>query len=261
MPRLTLIACLSLLLASALPAQEPLQITVTGVSGLVQVRPEEDQPWQPATVGMTLGAGAEFRTGPRSAVRFTMPPDQTVTLDRLGTVKVLTAVAEAGGKVTTDLGMKYGRTRYDIHAGGVEHASTIHTPSVALAVRGTQVGVQQDFQAFAWSSENRAFFTGRDPRRPAIEFGAPTEVSDQTDGPAQENLARHTVDPNDPRSRHGDEHDLVREHPLGLLDYQANHFKGFRDIRPHQRDRTQNPDGPGQPPGQPPGDQQAGNGP
>ena len=66
---------------------------------------------------MVVSENAEFRTGPRSAVRFTIPPDQTVTLDRLGTVKVLEAINN-NGKLTTNLGMKYGRTRYDIEAAG-----------------------------------------------------------------------------------------------------------------------------------------------
>src|SRR5207247_64496 len=86
---------------------ETLIVTVTGVQGIVQVRAAEDQPWQTATVGMILGEQAEFRTGPRSAVRFTIPPDQVITLDRLGTVKVLTAIQQ-GGKIKTNLGMKYG---------------------------------------------------------------------------------------------------------------------------------------------------------
>src|SRR5262245_51881617 len=99
------------------PSTEHLKAKVTGIEGIVQVRSAEDQPWQKATMGMEVGENAEFRTGPRSAVRFVIPPDQTITLDRLGTVKVLTAINQ-GGKLKTDLGMKYGRTRYDIEAGG-----------------------------------------------------------------------------------------------------------------------------------------------
>jgi hypothetical protein len=64
----------------------PMQISVTGVEGLVQVREGSDKPWTKAQVGMTVTEGAEFRTGPRSAVRVLIPPDQTITLDRLGVV-------------------------------------------------------------------------------------------------------------------------------------------------------------------------------
>ncbi|MCE9589011.1 MAG: hypothetical protein K8S99_00625, partial [Planctomycetes bacterium] len=105
-----------------------LTATVTGVEGKVQVRDGEDQPWKPVVVGMVVSQGAEFRTGPRSAVRFVIPPDQTITLDRLGIVKVLQAVRESG-RVKTDVGMKYGRTRYDIEGAGIDHSSTIRSPS------------------------------------------------------------------------------------------------------------------------------------
>src|SRR3954463_13763185 len=90
---------------STTPAVEHLKAKVTGVEGLVQVRMAEDQPWQKATLDMEVGENAEFRTGPKSAVRFAIPPDQTVTLDRLGTVKVLTAISQ-NGRLTTNLGMR-----------------------------------------------------------------------------------------------------------------------------------------------------------
>src|SRR5437763_1541300 len=146
-----------------------LKATVTGVEGLVQVRAAEDQPWQKATVGMEVGENAEFRTGPKSAVRFTIPPDQTITLDRLGTVKVLQAVLE-NGKLKTKLGMRYGRTRYDIEAAGREHESTISSPSSTLAVRGTKVSLydQRPFAPQAVSLTGRAQFKDAKKR---VAFG------------------------------------------------------------------------------------------
>src|SRR4051794_17811916 len=136
-----------------------LKVQITGIEGLVQVRTSDDQPWQKAAVGMELNEEAEFRTGPKSAVRFTIPPDQTITLDRLGTVKVLQAVND-NGKLKTQLGMRYGRTRYDIEAAGREHESTIATPSSTLAIRGTKVSVydQRPFIAQAVSLTGRAEF-------------------------------------------------------------------------------------------------------
>ena len=105
---------------------------------------------------MEVGENAEFRTGPRSAVRFVIPPDQTITLDRLGTVKVLQAIND-NGVIQTQMGMKYGRTRYDIEAAGREHESTIASPSSTLAVRGTEFSVVRP------ASVPRA---GRQPDRP-----------------------------------------------------------------------------------------------
>src|SRR5262245_12701731 len=64
---------------------EKLQITITKIEGNVQVRPSEDQPWKRAEIGMVLDENAEFRTSLRSAVQIQIPPDQVISLDRLGT--------------------------------------------------------------------------------------------------------------------------------------------------------------------------------
>src|SRR4051794_30220107 len=137
-----------------------LRITVTGVEGMVQVRDGQDQPWRKCATGMIVGAGAEFRTGPRSAVRCQIPPDQTFTIDRLGVMKVLTAIQQ-GGKVKTDVAMTYGRTRYDIEQAGIEHESTIRSPSGTLAIRGTRVSLydQPPFTPRAVSLTGRALYT------------------------------------------------------------------------------------------------------
>src|SRR4051812_47959994 len=80
---------------------EHLKATITGVEGkLAFVRLNENAEWQEAKVGMEVGENAEFKTGPKSAVRFTIPPDQTITLDRLGTVKLLQAIDERGENKT-----------------------------------------------------------------------------------------------------------------------------------------------------------------
>ncbi len=44
---------------------------------------------------MLVSQGAEFRTGPHSSVTCVIPPDQTFTLDRLGTVRVEEAARTA----------------------------------------------------------------------------------------------------------------------------------------------------------------------
>ncbi len=181
--------------ATAPAPQGKLSATITDVQGIVQVREGEDGPWRKVTVGMVLGEGAEFRTGPRSAVRFTIPPDQTVTLDRLGTVKLIEAVND-GQKVKTDLGMKYGRVRYDIEAAGLEHDSVIHSPGSALAVRGTRVSLydQPPFAPEAVSFTGRAAF--RNQRNQLVGFGAKgakTEIRSKDDSPAQTAASNATI--------------------------------------------------------------------
>lgn len=173
--RLTLLATLalsSIALAQTQPAAgvEPLQATITGVEGLVQVRASDNEPWVKAEVGMKLKESAAFRTGPKSAVRFTIPPDQTVTLDRLGELKLLQAIND-NGTLRTSLGMKYGRTRFDIEAAGREHDATIASPSSTLAVRGTKVNSydQRPFRAEVVSLTGRAEF--RDFKK-QISFGS-----------------------------------------------------------------------------------------
>jgi hypothetical protein len=149
----------------------PLTGHITGVRGLVEVKVNEKAPWTPAKEGMIIDEGGEFRTGPRSAVQIVIDPDQIITLDRLGTIKLLTAVRQASGKLKTDIGMKYGRTRYDISAGGLEHESTIRSPNSTLAVRGTKVSLTdtRPFPPEAVSLIGRAEFQSF--KREVVAFG------------------------------------------------------------------------------------------
>lgn len=190
---------------------QALMITVTGVEGNVQVRADENAAWQKAEVGQTFSQDAEFRTGLKSAVRFTIPPDQTVTLDRLGTVKVLRAIEE-NGTIKTDLGMKYGRTRYDIEAGGRQHEAAIRSPSSTLAVRGTKVSLydQRPFVPQAVSLTGRAQF--RDFRK-SVAFGGAgagkAKITQSQSSAAAVAMENAVVDPTIARARTAQEQQLV----------------------------------------------------
>jgi hypothetical protein len=187
--------------AIALPATEPapgeaLNATVTDIVGKVRYRLTEDQPWQPATIGLVLPPGAEFQTGLKSAVRFTLPGGQTVTLDRLGAIKILTAIQEQG-KITTDLGMKFGRTRWDIEKAGVEYSNTIRSPGATLAIRGTKI-IYEDQAPWvpnAISTEGRAAF--RNMRRQFIAFGGTkkAEIRSDKQSPGETALDGQKIDP------------------------------------------------------------------
>jgi hypothetical protein len=172
-------------------------ITITGVEGMVQVRESSDKPWQKAVVGMNVTEGAEFRTGPKSAVRVLIPPDQTITLDRLGVIKLMQAIQQ-GSTVKTRVGMPYGRTRYDIEEAGIEHQSELVSPSSTLAIRGTKVSIY-DQPPFAPSAVS---LTGRAEYRTAkrlVAFGGKgqgkTNVSSDTENAAQLSLLQTFVDP------------------------------------------------------------------
>lgn len=200
------------------PAQ--LTVVVTGVEGDVQVRAKRGDKWEPAKVNMRLTGTAEFRTGARSAVRFTIPPDQTYTLDRLGSTKVVQAIYD-GSKVKTDVGLEKGRLRYDLVRGaaanpepsddeaelaleieeaGVEYDSTIRSPNAALAVRGTLVSLydQPPFAPEAISLTGRAVF--QNTRRQLVAFGgqAKAAVQGQQTSAAEQAFDVATLDPNSP---------------------------------------------------------------
>lgn len=202
--------------------EDPAQLTVvvTGVEGDVQVRAERGDKWEPAKVNMRLTGTAEFRTGARSAVRFTIPPDQTYTLDRLGTTKVAKAIYN-GQKVETDVGLEKGRLRYDLVRGaaanpepsdedaelaleieeaGVEYDSTIRSPNAALAVRGTLVSLydQPPFAPEAISLTGRAVF--QNTRRQLVAFGgqAKAAVRGQQTSAAEQAFNAATLSPNSP---------------------------------------------------------------
>jgi hypothetical protein len=157
--------------APALAAEgvQSMRGTITGIVGMVQVRNAGDAPWRKAEVGMAVDEQTEFRTGVRSAVRFELPGGHTISLDRLGVVKLLTAVRDSK-KITTEVGMPYGRTRYDIEEAGVDHESRITSPSSTLAIRGTKVSLydQRPFRAEAVSLTGRADF--KDVRK-QVAFG------------------------------------------------------------------------------------------
>lgn len=201
--------------APAGEAQGAMKIVVNEVKGLVQVRTAPDQPWKKAEAGMELTEGAEFRTGPKSSVVCTIPPDQTIVLDRLGTVKVAEAI-RTGNKVKTDLVMKYGRTDYAIEAAGREHESTIRSPSSTLAVRGTSVRLydQPPFTPQAQTFTGHASYQFA-KRQLAVGKGGTARGGA---GSAETALLQSVVDPNTATARTTTESALIaREQSRGAV--------------------------------------------
>jgi hypothetical protein len=180
---------------------EPAELTATiiKVQGTVEYRVNDTAKWEPLKPGKTLGAEASIRTGARGAVVMTVPPDQTIGVDRLTTVTVLKAVQNRG-KVTTDVGMKYGRVRYDIAGAGVEHEATIRSPNSNLAIRGTKVSLfdQRPYTPEAVSLTGRAQFSTIARRQP-IAFGragqGKTLIRQGDVNPAQFAIEQSVVDP------------------------------------------------------------------
>jgi hypothetical protein len=146
---------------SASIPQGPMTAFVEEVHGNVRVRTTPDDPWKPAAVNMQLPEGAEIQTSMHSSVRCSIPPDQFFVLDRATKLRIGQAIAD-GGKIRTDLQMKYGRTQFQIEAAGLEHQATISSPGSTLAIRGTNVALENTapFDPVATSYTGRArFFT------------------------------------------------------------------------------------------------------
>ncbi|HEV2296331.1 MAG TPA: hypothetical protein VGR35_20985 [Tepidisphaeraceae bacterium] len=198
--------------ATTSPAEgETLRLFITAVSGAVQARRPGQAKWEPVTVGTVLEEGSDLRTLPKSSVQFQIPPDQTFALDRASTIRVLRATF-ADGKLTTDVGMPYGRLRYDIEAEGREHDTTIRSPNSILAVRGTKVALydQPPFAPQAISLTGTASF--RDAKK-RLAFGGrgKTRVRAGVPTAAELALAESVVDPSIQRARTPGEEQLVAD--------------------------------------------------
>jgi len=194
---------------------EALRIVITGVKGLVRVRQAEDQPWEAAKVGMELSQEAEFRTGPRSSVQIKIFPHHVVTLDRLGTIKVLRAIRQ-DGELKTDVGMKYGRTRYQIQAGGAAHEATIRSPSATLAVRGSEV-LAEDYpdrpaRYIVYNSPDTSLNNRQGFEFPIVR--GQIRLDDRTVPDTA--VADATVDPRDDLALDDVESELAEDHPALL---------------------------------------------
>src|SRR5206468_6834533 len=135
------------------------------------------------------------------------------------------------GKLVTDLGMEYGRTKFDIEGGGREHDARIRSQNSTLAVRGTRVSLydQPPFAPEAISFTGVARF--QDPKK-QLAFGSNrvTKISAAADSAADLSLASAVVDPSSPLARSASEDRLVQQ----LVSRGANTFfdpnRGIRVI-------------------------------
>ena len=159
--------------ATTMSSTQTVEATVSAVVGLVMVRDAEGTPWRKARVGMIVPVGGEVRTGPKSSITFSLP-HQTLTLDRLGTIKLLEAIVGAD-TLKTDVGLQYGRVRYSVEAAGIEHESVIRSPSNALAIRGSMVELLEDGlsrSVFVYKGRGQVFTTGG----PTVTMGTGDEA-------------------------------------------------------------------------------------
>ncbi len=190
----------------------PLKLTITGVRGMAQFRVPPEESWKKAEKDQELSEGAELRTGPKSAVQIQIRPDQTVTVDRLGILKIDRATL-ASGKCVTAVSMPYGRTRYDIDAANREYDATVRSPNSTLGIRGTRVSLldQRPFPPEAVSLTGTAQF--RNIRRQLVALGSKNggkvKVSGDKSSPGAFALDQAVVDPTLSGARTASEQPLV----------------------------------------------------
>ncbi len=116
-----------------------LEATVKEVHGTVEWRPSPEDPWQAATVGQTLPAGADVRTGFRARIVLDLV-DSLVQIDPL-TVARVAELRPSGDTVRTRIHLKVGRTQSVVEKDRMKSDFAIVTPSTTLSVKGTR-GIQ-----------------------------------------------------------------------------------------------------------------------
>jgi len=202
-------------------AETQLRAAVVAVRGTVQIRQAEDKKWAAAKPGDVLGAGADIRTGLNSAVQLKIEPGHTITIDRISVVKLLTLVKNQD-VVKTDVGMKYGRTRYDVEAAGSVHDAKIHTPGTTLAIRGTSTGTQTDaFTDSTWVIKGAVNNTNK-LRREMVRMDSSTGKAVVTSDLVTPAAFAKNKTKNDTKGefagRQGSENTIVEQYASGELD-------------------------------------------
>jgi hypothetical protein len=174
---------------------QPLKAIVTALKGSVQARASEQDKWITPKVNDVLDVGAEIRTGLASAIQLRIDPGHTITIDRLGVVKLLTLVKDKN-TVKTDVGMKYGRTEYQVEVGGGLHDSRVHSPAATLVIRGSRVTVTDDALGSYATGEGKLTLLNN-LRRTSVAFGGQGKATVTEDRPNAASVAvkQSTIDP------------------------------------------------------------------
>ena len=109
------------------------------LSGKVQWRAGEKEPWRDASVNDEVAPGVEVRTGLRSHAALRMR-NATVLLDA-GTVFQLPSSVQDGDVLRTTAAIKHGRADFKVDKVGLSNDFKVVTPSTTLAVRGTEFAI------------------------------------------------------------------------------------------------------------------------
>ncbi|MEE2907418.1 MAG: FecR family protein [Planctomycetota bacterium] len=120
-----------------------LEAVILEVRGRCQWRTDEEARWQKAAIDHRLKPGAMIRTGLKSHLALRCGPNATILVDSNSRVMV-PALAQNGDTLSTIVQVERGRADFKVDRVGLTNDFSVVTPSGALSVRGTGMGVSYD---------------------------------------------------------------------------------------------------------------------
>lgn len=120
-----------------------LEAVILEVRGRCQWREHEESRWQKAATDHRLKPGAMIRTGLKSHMALRCGPNATILVDSNSRVTV-PALAQNGDTLSTIVQVERGRADFKVDRVGLTNDFSVVTPSGALSVRGTGMGVSYD---------------------------------------------------------------------------------------------------------------------
>ena len=120
-----------------------LEAVVLEVRGRCQWKATEEDAWQKAAKDHRLKPGSLIRTGLRSHLALRCGPNATILVDSNSRVAV-PALAQNGETLSTIVQVERGRADFKVDRVGLTNDFSVVTPSGALSVRGTGMGVAYD---------------------------------------------------------------------------------------------------------------------
>lgn len=211
--------------AGTAQAAQQNRAVVVSVVGSVQLRPTENDPWTPATIGATVPQGGQFRTGVRSQVVVRIGEAQLLTIDRLGVATIDLAVKDQANVDRTQVDLPYGRVSFNVTSTAVANDFQVKAPGTTLAVRGTEGTIEvtggQPVQAYGSDTNTGTIVVEYE----GGDTGTITEnaqTTSETPNPVQFEVENLSLDTGNTNAREGDETQVVDRSTGGGDNIQQN---------------------------------------
>jgi len=119
------------------------EAVVMKVVGVAQARANRKAKWQKLKLSDVLKPGVLIRTGRKSMVALRVGPNATLIIDRQTRVAI-PQIIQDGDKLTTRVGVEFGRVDVKASRIGLAIDFAVSTPTSTLAVRGTAFRISWD---------------------------------------------------------------------------------------------------------------------